>query len=153
MKSILNPNWPMFAMGFVGLMAVYVLKDQINPWAWIHGSHETWRHTIENISSFPPEMVILNKTLRYILNDVFSILVIHALYQNKQYTRFAIGLLLFGLVVLLPSYFALVFYMPEGYSSLVSSFHRIILNPVLMMMLIPYLYVMERDKLKKKGER
>lgn len=153
MNSLIRPNWTLLVVGVLGLGIVYVLKDQINPWAWIHGEHGTWHNTIENISTFPPEMVITNKTLRYILNDVFSIIVIHALFQNRKYTRFAVGLLLFGLVVLLPSYFAMVYYMPEGYTSLVSSFHRIILNPVLMMMLIPYLYVMEREAQNKKGER
>lgn len=151
MTGLLKPNWSLLFSGLVGLGFVYVFKDQINPWAWMHGEHYTWHNTIENISSFEPEMVIFNKTLRYILNDIFSIVVIHALFQNRQYTRFAVGLLLFGLLILLPSYFAMVYYMPEGYTSLVSSFHRIILNPVLMMMLIPYLYVMEREKQNKKG--
>lgn len=149
MNKVLQPNWPTLLLGILGLGTVYVLKDNLNPWTWLQGYHEVWRDGTDNMSTFPVGMVVLNKTLRYVLNDLFSILIIHGLFQNRQYTRFAFGVLLFGLIVLLPTYYVLVYNTPEGHNSMVSNIHRIVLNPVLMMLLIPYFYFLERQKLEK----
>ncbi|KAB2814507.1 exosortase F system-associated membrane protein [Phaeocystidibacter luteus] len=151
LPEFIRPNWKVLILGFLGLCTVYVLKHQLNVWAWLHGEHRVFYDTTENLTSFPAGEVILNKSVRYLLNDLFSIMIIHGIFQNQRYTKFAFGLLLFGMLVLLPLYFLLVYYAPDGYTSMVANVHRIVLNPVLMMLLIPYLYHMERQKNEKKG--
>ncbi len=150
MKWILKPNWKWVIAGLLGLASVYVLQNQLNLYAWLHGDHYTWYGTWGLMRENPWELTITNKTFRYILNDFFSILIIHGLFQDRKYTRFAVVLLLFGLFILLPLYYSMVFFAPSGFSSMISHFHRIILNPVLMMLLIPYLYNMELQKAEKK---
>ncbi|MDZ7846825.1 MAG: hypothetical protein U5L96_08670 [Owenweeksia sp.] len=43
----------------------------------------------------------------------------------------------FGLFVLLPIYLYLYLQQPAGFSSMLSHLHRVVMNPVLMMLLIP----------------
>jgi len=84
---------------------------------------------------------IVNKVGRYLLNDLFTIAIIYGLFYEKKYLRFAFVVLLFGLIFLLPAYLFIYLAMPVGFSSLLSHLHRIVLNPVLMMLLIPaYFY-------------
>jgi exosortase F-associated protein len=84
-----------------------------------------------------------NKFFRYLLNDLFTIVIIHGYFLKKRYTRFAFVLMVFGLVVLLPIYLYLYFSEIPGISSMVSHLHRIVLNPVIMMLLIPSLFYQE----------
>jgi len=84
---------------------------------------------------------IVNKVGRYLLNDLFTIAIIYGLFYEKKYLRFAFVVLLFGLIFLLPAYLFIYLAMPVWFSSLLSHLHRIVLNPVLMMLLIPaYFY-------------
>lgn len=136
---------PLTLIGLIGLACVYIFHQELNIYAWVHGYHETWTDSWGTFRSTPPVQTILNKSVRYLLNDLFSILIIQGLFQNKKYTQFAVAVLVFGLIVLLPIYFSLVFYAPSGFSSMISHLHRIIMNPVLMMLLIPYFYFMDRE--------
>lgn len=136
--SPLNPHWIWIVSGLIGLCCTYILKTELNPYSWLHGVHETWHDTWATLREGPEAKTIINKTFRYLLNDLFSILIIHGLFRNRRYTRFAFQVLLFGLLFLLPVYFSLVYFASTGFSSMISHFHRIIMNPVLMMLLIPY---------------
>jgi exosortase F-associated protein len=80
---------------------------------------------------------VVNKVGRYLLNDLFTIAIVYGLFYEGKYLRFAFAVLLFGLVFLLPTYLILYLSKPAGFSSLLSHLHRIVLNPVLMMLLIP----------------
>lgn len=141
-----NATRPLVILGILGLILVYLFQHQLNVWGWLHGSFDTWYDTFGTMQEGPKGQTIVNKTVRYLLNDLFSICIIHGLFRKREYTKLAIGLLLFGLLVLLPSYFIVLFYAPSGFSSMISHLHRIILNPVLMMMLIPYLWYVEKNK-------
>lgn len=141
-----NANWWIVIAGIVGLGITYTLQSWNNPYAWLQGEFTQWKDTWETLRYAPKSQIIINKAFRYLLNDFFSILLIHGLFQKKLYTQFAIWVLVFGLFVLLPSYLAMVFYAPSGYSSMISHFHRIIMNPVLMMLLIPYFFMLEKTE-------
>ncbi len=83
---------------------------------------------------------VFNKTIRYIINDLLAIALVQAIFNNPRYTRFAFFVMLFGLVVLLPLYFVLFFSFYTKFQSLLFYFHRLIVNPVLVMLLIPAFY-------------
>lgn len=142
-------KWLYVILGFIGLSSVYVLQHQLNVYGWFNGDFSRWYDTYQSMNEGPKMQTVVNKSVRYLLNDVFSILIIHGLFNRKQYTQIAVGLLFFGLIVLLPAYFGLLFYAPKGFSSMISHLHRIILNPVLMMLLIPYLWMQERSNSEK----
>ena len=84
--------------------------------------------------------------LRYLLNDLFAISIIHGLFRDKSITRFSFLVMGFGLVVLLPLYFFLYLSDVPGYNSMISHLHRLVLNPVLIMLLIPALWHQRRSE-------
>lgn len=82
----------------------------------------------------------VNKVFRYLVNDLFAMAIIAALFPEQRYIRFAVVVLLFGLLILSPSYIALYLWQPAGFSSLIGHLHRLVMNPLLMMLLIPAFY-------------
>jgi exosortase F-associated protein len=62
---------------------------------------------------------------------------IYALFNRKQFILFAFLVQAFGLVFILTPYFILKLYFHAGNGPLISFLHRLILNPTLMILLIP----------------
>lgn len=82
---------------------------------------------------------IFNKSLRFILNDAACLLLVKIIFLEPKYVRTAFWLFLIELAVLLPSYFILKLTMEgtsEISSPLLSQFHRLIINPTLMILLM-----------------
>ena len=73
-------------------------------------------------------------------NDSLAILIIYGFFGPGKYVKFAAYILLFGLVVLLPIYLVLVIFFYQETYSFLNHLHRLVLNPVLMMLLIPAFY-------------
>jgi exosortase F-associated protein len=91
----------------------------------------------------PEAHFIANRVFRIILNDVGMILIIYAIFVDRQILRLAVFIQAIDLLVLLPIY--LLIKLPtEGISELsspfLSQFHRVIVNPILMILLIPAIY-------------
>ncbi len=86
---------------------------------------------------------ILRKALRVLLNDVFMLIFITAWFKDWKVTRLAIVVQLIDGLILLPLYLIVKLEL-EGTSEistpLLSQFHRLIINPTLMILLIPAIY-------------
>ncbi|HMP98620.1 MAG TPA: exosortase F system-associated protein [Cyclobacteriaceae bacterium] len=89
----------------------------------------------ENIWRF-----IFNRSIRFILNDALAILLIYALFYERKYVWFAVAVQVFGLVFVLIPYFILKFNFPGYNGPLISFLHRLVLNPTLILLLIPAFY-------------
>jgi exosortase F-associated protein len=91
--------------------------------------------------NFNPSLhFIVNRTVRILVNDLSMILLIHAIFADPRVVRLAFFIQVIDLFVLFPIYLALK--LPtEGPSELsspfLSQFHRLIVNPTLMIVLIP----------------
>jgi len=86
---------------------------------------------------------VVKKTLRVALNDSFMLLFIHALFQDRSITRLAWYVQLVDTLVLLPIYLIIkLTYEGDAEISipLLSQLHRLIVNPTLMVLLIPAVY-------------
>lgn len=86
---------------------------------------------------------IVNRTLRLLGNDIFMLLLIAVWFRDKSVTRLALAIQAIDFLVLLPLYlWAKLTW--EGTSEistpLLSQFHRLIVNPTLMILLIPAVY-------------
>ena len=82
---------------------------------------------------------VVNKTIRYLLNDNFCILAIYAIFGKRSYVIAGFYVELAGLLILLPVYFVLKLSCEgttELSSPLLSFYHRLIINPTLMILLI-----------------
>jgi len=83
---------------------------------------------------------ILNKVLRYLVNDMAALGIIYALFAKPSYVRLGWWIMWFGLGFLLPLYYMGLWLLPPSQGIALSYLHRLVMNPVLLMLLIPALY-------------
>jgi exosortase F-associated protein len=91
-----------------------------------------------------PWMLIVNKVIRYFINDLAALALLWAIFERRDFMQFAIWVLLFGLVALLPVYFIGYFYFANSLGITLSYLHRLVMNPTLMMLLIPLFYFQQK---------
>lgn len=123
-------------LAICGWGVVYVLQQfdftrmQLIPGLYEQGHIEVgdyWRFSI-------------NKIIRFTLNDLLSVLFIYGIFQERKYVRLAFGVMFLGLFLLLPTYLIANYLMGvEGFHKL-QFLHRITMNPVLMILLIPAIF-------------
>ncbi len=82
---------------------------------------------------------IFNRSVRFFMNDSLTILLIYALFQERKYVLFAFWVQAIGFLFLLLPYFTIKIYFPDYNGPLLNFLHRIIVNPTLMLLLIPAL--------------
>jgi exosortase F-associated protein len=94
--------------------------------------------------SFKPEFhFVVNRMVRIFLNDSCMLILIYALFMDRKVVKLAFYIQVVDLLVLFPLY--LLLKLPqEGVSELsspfLSQFHRLIVNPTLMILLIGGIY-------------
>jgi exosortase F-associated protein len=88
---------------------------------------------------------IFNRTIRFLLNDAFAISLIYALFGKQKYVIFSIWVQLFGVVMFLVPYFILKIQFPKYNGPLISYLHRLILNPTILLLLIPAFYYQRKN--------
>jgi len=99
-----------------------------------------------------PWIVISNKVIRYLVNDIAALALLWVLFQRRDYLQLAVLVLLFGLLILLPIYFIGYFYYSEMLGVTLSYLHRLVMNPTLMMLLIPLFYYMKDEERRMRNE-
>lgn len=92
----------------------------------------------------PTGKFIFNRTIRFLLNDAFAIGLIYALFAERKYVIFSLYVQVAGVVLFLIPYFILKLYLPHYNGPLISFLHRLVLNPTLLMLLIPAFYYQRR---------
>jgi exosortase F-associated protein len=83
---------------------------------------------------------LINRSIRFLVNDALAIGLIYALFMERKYVIFSVYVQLAGMVLFLFPYFILKIYYPAYNGPLISFLHRLILNPTLLMLLIPAFY-------------
>jgi len=89
--------------------------------------------------SHPYTVFIINRTIRLIINDGACMLLIWSLFGEMKYLAAAFVVFLIELLIILPIYFMVKLNLEgasEISSPLLSQIHRIIVNPLLMVILI-----------------
>lgn len=94
---------------------------------------------------------LINRTFRFLLNDAFTIGIIYALFNERKYVIFSLYVQVAGVILFLIPYFILKLYLPNYNGPMISFLHRLILNPTLLMLLIPAFYY--QRKLEHDGDR
>jgi exosortase F-associated protein len=87
-----------------------------------------------------------NRSIRFVLNDILAIALLYALFAERKYVVFALWVQLFGFLFLLVPYFFIRFNFPAYNGPLINFLHRIILNPILILLLIPAFYSQQKRK-------
>jgi exosortase F-associated protein len=87
---------------------------------------------------------IINRSIRFIINDGLAILLIYALFYERKYVLFAVWVQVLGMVFVLIPYFIIKFNFPGYNGPLISFLHRLVLNPTLLLLLIPAFYYQKK---------
>ncbi len=87
----------------------------------------------------PNVIFIINRTARLIINDLACFLIIFAVFNERKYLKIAFWVFLVEMLFILPLYLVVKLSMEgdsEISSPLLSQVHRLIVNPMLMILLI-----------------
>jgi exosortase F-associated protein len=93
-----------------------------------------------HLATVPVHKFLINRTVRFLLNDLLAIGLLYALFYERKYVVFALWIQLAGTALFLVPYFVLKLYFPSYNGPLISYLHRLILNPTLLLLLIPAFY-------------
>lgn len=89
---------------------------------------------------------VINRSARFILNDIMALGIIYSLFPERKFLVFAVYVQVLGLVFFLIPYFLLRYY-TDLHGPLLNFLHRIILNPILMLLLIPAFFFLKTKKI------
>jgi exosortase F-associated protein len=96
------------------------------------------------------QQFIINRSIRFLFNDFLTIGLIYALFGERKYVMFALWVQGIGIVFFLIPYFVLKIQYPAYNGPLLSFLHRLILNPTLLLLLIPAFYYQKKISSKEK---
>ena len=137
MNRIYEKGWlnkSLIALAVLGIMLTFLFQE----FAFL-----------SNLNISGNAQFILRKVLRVLLNDFFMLIFIAAWFKEWRITRLAIAVQLIDSLILLPSYLVLKLW-AEGNAEisipLLSQLHRLIINPTLMILLIPAVYFQRLSK-------
>lgn len=133
-------RWIFLLGGAIGLFSVYFFQEYLDLYSLLQGERPQRLDIRSEYQTVELQSFVVNKVFRYLLNDLCAMSLIYALFHERKYLRFAFWVLLVGLFILLPIYLMLYLSQPPGLSSMIAHLHRLVLNPVLMMLLIPAFY-------------
>lgn len=92
------------------------------------------------LGEFPDNTIfVINRAIRLIINDSACFLIIFGLFREKKYLRIGFWVFLVEILIILPIYFMVKLSLEgdsEISSPLLSQIHRLIVNPLLMLLLI-----------------
>jgi len=126
-------RWSAGIVSVLGLLGVFLFQRDLS------------KYLAEGQS--PVVSFMINRAIRYMANDVLAVLLVLALFGKKKYVIVAIYVQLFGLVLILLPYVVLKVYHPAYNGPLISFFHRLILNPTLIYLLIFFFWYQEKHKI------
>ncbi len=118
----------------VAALVVVFLFQRIDIGAMVGIENTSWRF-------------VANRSIRFLLNDALAIVLIYALFQERKYVVFSIWVQLFGMVLILMPYFIIKFKYPYYNGPLVSFLHRLVLNPTILLLLIPAFYYQRKSNI------
>jgi len=136
-----NKRCAIFCVAFLVLVIVYVFQ-QFSYFHLIFG--------IEN-NFHPYTIFIFNKSVRLVVNDMACLFIIYALFYEAKYVRIGSYLQFLEMFFILPIYFVIKLSLEgdsEISSPLLSQFHRLIVNPTLMVLLMIGFYHQKRKAAK-----
>lgn len=87
---------------------------------------------------------LISRIVRFVLNDLFTLGLIYALFPDRKYIIFALWVQLAGVVFLLIPYLILKLHFPRYNGPFINFIHRLIVNPTLLLLLVPAFYYQRR---------
>ncbi|MCX8492556.1 MAG: hypothetical protein ORN54_15975 [Cyclobacteriaceae bacterium] len=127
----------LFFIAITGLVAVFIFQQKLT-FFWISDSDQ-----------YANLIFSLNRLLRLLTNDLFMLVLLAAWFNDRSVLKLAFFIQLIDLFILLPVYLVIKLTLEgdeEISSPLLSQFHRLIVNPTLMILVIPAIYFQRQLK-------
>lgn len=127
---VLHRPWLTFS-AMAGLAAMYVFQDA------------------GLISQWLPEAAagrfVVSKVLRFLVNDLLMLALVISLFPGRGHVQVAVAVQILGALFLLVPYLVLKVVYHAGDGPLISFLHRLVVNPMLMLLLIPGFYLYQQQ--------
>lgn len=131
-------RWTLVFIGVLGLIGIRGLEDQLFYDPFLHFFKTA--NPNEIFPDFAWGQLIISYLFRFGLNTSFSLLIIHFLFQNKDWTKQAFILILLVFAIVFPIYiFCVSAEFDFGY---LFSFYvrRFVIQPLTLVLLVPIFY-------------
>lgn len=126
MRSEVTSRWIMGIGAVLGLIAVFIFQGYDLA-------------SLLGVSGNTPRF-ITNRSIRFLVNDALAILLIYSIFKERKYLIFSLVVQVAGMIFILIPYFIIKVYYPVYNGPLISFLHRLVLNPTLLLVLIPAFY-------------
>ncbi|WP_288462239.1 exosortase F system-associated protein [uncultured Chryseobacterium sp.] len=133
-----NLNWVLVILGILGVISVRILEDRIFYDPFLNYFHEANKNI--PFPSFEWGKLISGYLFRFILNLLFSCVVIHFWFKNRQWTIQGAILITIIFAITFPIYLYSIYDRFEiGY---LFSFYmrRFVIQPLILLLIIPMFY-------------
>lgn len=90
--------------------------------------------------------LFLNLGLRYFLNAILSVMMIHVLFLDKKFTKFTSILFVFLFLVLIVSFFSILFFFDKGSNFVLFYIRRFLIQPLFLLLFIPAFFYQKQGK-------
>lgn len=131
-------SWFLVILGVFGLISVRILEGEIFYDPFLSYFHLANKNAL--FPDFETLKLVLNYTFRFLLNLIFSALIVHFIFKNKDWTIQAIVLMVIVFAITLPIYLYCIHTKFEiGY---LFSFYmrRFVIQPLILLLIIPLFY-------------
>lgn len=131
-------RWILVFIGFIGLISVRAFENQLfyDPFlAYFKSADQT-----AIFPNFTWGKLIFSYLFRFMLNTVFSLWIIHFLFQNKEWTKQAFYLIALIFIIVFPIYLLCIADQFDfGY---LFSFYirRFVIQPLTLLLIVPIFY-------------
>ncbi|MBS1548667.1 MAG: exosortase F system-associated protein [Bacteroidetes bacterium] len=125
-------------IGVLGLIGIRVVEDRIFYDPFLNYFHESNANT--EFPAFSWFQLILSHLGRFVLNLLFSLVIVQSLFRNIQWTLQALIMIVLVFVITLPVYLVCVYHQFEiGY---LFSFYvrRLVIQPLIVLLIVPMFY-------------
>lgn len=124
-------RWTLGIISVGGLLSIFLF--QRHDWSsWLTGP------ALSRI-----EVFLVNRSVRFILNDIFAVMLVAALFGKRKFVVIAIYVQLAGVVLVLIPYVILKLNYPSYNGPMINFLHRLVLNPLLIYLLIFFFWYNE----------
>jgi exosortase F-associated protein len=129
----LRMRWLLGIISVTGLLLIFLF--QRFDWSALFGLND-----LKKIERF-----VINRSVRFVINDVLGVLLVLSLFGRKKFAIIAVYVQIFGLVFLMIPYVILKLNYPTYNGPMINFLHRLILNPLLIYLLVFFFWYQKKN--------
>lgn len=131
-------NWFLVIVGIIGLVCVRILEDKIFYDPFLNYFHEANKTFL--FPTFEWGKLIVGHLFRFILNLVFSCLIIQCLFKNKEWTFQGALLITIVFVITFPMYLYCIYDRFDIGYLFTFYMRRFVIQPLILLLVVPMFY-------------